>query len=105
VKAKDVRHISVPYYESLTLNRISNFLLDGHSHVFQYMPDRQEIHKVNKEWICNICASVLKNIFTDWVKLKIQKRNEDFVEKRELGIELDPDVAEAFNASTAVSGK
>ena len=105
MKAKDVRHISVPYYESLTLNRISDFLLDGHSHVFQYMPDRQEIHKVNKEWICNICASVLKNIFTDWVKLKIKKRNEDFVEKRELGIELDPDVAEAFNASTAVSGK
>ena len=105
MKAKDVRHISVPYYESLTLNRISEFLLDGNSHVFQYMPDRQEIHKVNKEWICNICASVLKNIFTDWVKLKIKKRNEDFVEKRELGIELDPDVAEAFNASTSVSGK
>ena len=38
--------------------------------MFDYLPDKQEIHKISREWICNIYASVLKSVFTDWVHLK-----------------------------------
>ena len=73
--------------------------------MFEYLPDKQEIHKISREWICNIYASVLKNVFTDWVRKKIEERNEEVVEKKNLAIELDPDVADAFNQSTSVSCK
>ena len=100
-----MRHVSVPYYESLSLQKISEFLNSTQNDVHRYMPDKQEIHKVSREWICNICASVLKTTFTDWIRVQIEKRNEELTEKKDLNIELDADVAAAFRASTAVSRK
>ena len=47
----------------------------------------------------------MKNIFTDWVKEKIEERNEEIKDKNDMNIELDPDVAEAFKNSTSVSRK
>ena len=69
------------------------------------MPIPRELHKVSREWIYNVVATVLGTVFTDWVKDLIDDRNEDIRDKRKLDIELDPDVAEAFRASTAVSSK
>ena len=71
-----MHHVTVLQYESLTINKIALILEDGHQHVFQYMPDRQEILKVSRDWICNICASVLKSTFTDWLRKQIDERNE-----------------------------
>ena len=50
-------------------------------------------------------ASVLGTVFTDWVRDAIEERNEEVTEKKGLEIELDQDIAEAFNMSTAVSRK
>ena len=50
-----------------------------------------------------MCATVLKNIFTDWVKEQIEERNEEIKEKKDMNIELDPDIAAAFHASSSVS--
>ena len=100
-----MRHVSVPYYESLSLDRIAELLNTIDNDVHRYLPDKQEIHKVSREWICNVCASVLKTTFTDWIRAQIEKRNEELTEKKDLNIELDADVAAAFRASTAVSSK
>ena len=43
------------------------------------------------------------NLFTDWVAEKIEERNEEVKDKGDMNIELDPDIAAAFQASTAVS--
>ena len=69
------------------------------------MPIPRELHKVSREWIYNVVATVLGTVFTDWVKDQIEDRNEEVKDKRKLDIELDPDVAAAFRASTAVSSK
>ena len=100
-----MRHCYVPQYDSLTLDKISNFLKEDHPDVLDYLPDAQEIHKVSKEWICNIIATILKETFTDWLMERVNTRNEKVVEKGEMNIELDEDVAAAFRASTAVSCK
>ena len=52
-----------------------------------------------------MCASVLQNEFTDWMKAQIEERNEEIKEKGEMMIEMDPDVAAAFKSSTSVSRK
>ena len=105
VLSKEAKHISVPYYESLSLEKIQQFCQRHPSDINLYFPDRREIHKISREWICNIIATVLKNIFTDWVRSQIENRNEDMTLKKEMNIELDPDIAAAFNASTSVSRK
>ena len=66
--AKNVRHISVPHYENLSLQKIKEFTQTKDFDIDSYMPDRKEIHKVSREWICNVIATVMKNVFTDWVK-------------------------------------
>jgi len=90
----------VPHYENLSLDKIRAFCSGHHNDIDNYLPDKKELFKVSRKFICNVCATVLKNIFTDWVKDQIEERNE---EKKDMNIELDPDIAAAFNASTSVS--
>ena len=93
MKAKDVRHIQVPQYEGLSLKHIAAFLNNGHQEVWDYMPDAQEIHKVSKEWICNVCATILKGLFSGWVRNRIEERNEAVKRNKNLDIQMDAEVA------------
>ena len=102
---KYVRHVHVPLYDTLSIKQVCAFLSKGHEHVFKYWPDDQEFHKVSRDWLFNVCASVLKTTFTDWVKERCDERHEVIKEKDDMNIEFDPDVADAFRASNAVSGK
>ena len=81
------------------------FLEDGRKQVFDYLPDLQELDKVSRGWICNVCATVLEEDFTDWVTAQVKIRNMEVVENKELNIEMDPEIFAAFQASTAVSRK
>ena len=60
---------------------------------------------MSREFICNVYATVLKNIFTDWVKQQIDERNEEMKEKKDMNILMDSDIAAAFQASSSVSCK
>jgi hypothetical protein len=61
--------------------------------------------KLPKEWIGNVGYSILGNTFSNWVKDQIEARNQKLQVQGSMHIELDPDVAAAFQASTAVSRK
>jgi len=95
----------VPYYESLSLEKIKDFCRRQPNDIDRYFPDRQELHKIGREWICNVIATVLEDVFTDWVGQQINDRNIEVTDKKEMNIELDEDIAAAFNASTSVSRK
>ena len=43
--------------------------------------------------------------FYDWVDGKVEERNKKVISEANMGIEMDPDIAAIFKASTAVSGK
>ena len=105
IKSKEARHISVPYYDTLTIKTILAFLDDGREKVYDYLPDLQELDKVSREWICNVCYTVLQDEFGDQVNTQVRNRNEEVIEKGELNIEMDAEVFAAFQASTSVSRK
>ena len=98
-----VRHVSVPFYESLSLEKIKEFCRRQPNDIDRYFPDKQELHKISREWVCNVIATVLEEVFTDWVGERIKTRNEEVTDKKEMNIELDQDIADAFNMSTSVS--
>ena len=56
-------------------------------------------------WVCNIGASVIGAPFFDWVNQRINERNANVVQEKNLAIAMDPQVAKAFHESTAVSRK
>ena len=71
----------------------------------QWLPDLVEIPRLPKEFLANISYTVVGKSFSDWVKQQIEARNEKITVEKQLNIDLDPELAAAFNASTAVSSK
>ena len=70
----DVRHVTIPQYEGLGIQDIANFV-NTRANVLPFLPDGKELTKTPKQWIGNVCASVLKNVFTDWIKTQVETRN------------------------------
>ena len=70
-----------------------------------YLPDGKEIWKIPKQWIANVCATILKNSFSDWVLRMVDKRNQELLEDKGMEIEMDPEITRAFQASTKTSGR
>ena len=105
IKSEQVKHITIPQYEGLALKHIMSHLDNGCQHVYDYLPDEQELCKVPKEWICNVVYTVVGASFHAWVKGVVQERNKTVAKKKGDTISMDPAVAAAFYASTKVSRK
>ena len=58
-----------------------------------------------RQYIANICYTVIGEPFYDWVQTKIDSRNDRIMKEKQLGIEMDPVIYKAFMASNNVSGK
>ena len=65
ILGKDVRHIAVPQYEGLSIQKMSEFV-SSYPSVDDYLPIAKEIPKLPKQWIATVFHTVLKNIFSDW---------------------------------------
>ena len=84
-------------YEGLGIKEIRKYLDDNHPHVYEYLPEPNlELPKTPKQWIANVCATLLKESFSKWVKQQIDIRHEKVAEKKDLLIKMDPEMAKAF---------
>ena len=43
-----------------------------------------------KQWIVNVCAAVLGEVFKMWVQEQVEDRNALMAEKKEIMIAMDP---------------
>ena len=67
--------------------------------------DDRDIHKVPRQWLLNVVYSVVGEPFLEWVRKEIASRNEKLAERRQMLIEMDPEIAKAFHASRNISSK
>ena len=101
-----IRTIHIPQYDGLGVKEIRQFLDEKHPEVYEYLPEPNlELPKTPKQWLCNVCTTVLKEPFTNWVKEQIKERHKKVMIQKDLGIQMDPQMAEIFKKSTAVSSK
>ena len=63
------------------------------------------MNKLPRQWIINVIYSLLGDDFREWVSQQVKDRNEQLAEKRDLMIDLDPDIAAAFSNSAYISSK
>ena len=88
------------------MREIRLFLDQNHPEVYHYLPEPSlELPKVPKQWLANVCASVIGEEFSQWVKTRVNARHEKVADKKDIMIKMDPQMAEIFKASTAVSSK
>ena len=72
--------------------------------VMDYLPDvPKEVLKLPRAYLANVLFTVVGQRYADWVKRKIQERNEKRKSEREMSIAMDPEIMKIFQASTSVS--
>ena len=71
-----IRTIHIPQYDGLGVKEIRQFLDDKHPEMYEYLPEPSlELPKVPKQWLANMCTTVLKDSFTNWVKQQVKARH------------------------------
>ena len=74
--------------------------------MYAYLPEPNlELPKVPKQWLANVCATVLQDKFSNWVKAQVEARHEKVAVKKDVLITMDQEMLDIFKASTAVSSK
>ena len=106
LSTSNIRTIHIPQYEGLGIKDIRQYLDEKHPEVYHYLPEPSlELPKVPKQWLANVCATVLKEEFTQWVKDQQDGRHLKVAEKGDVMIQMDPEVKKVFEESIAVSSK
>ena len=101
---KDVTTIYMPHYKNLALKHVMVFISDKPI-VSQYLPDDVDLPKIPRQWIIDVCATVLGDDFREWVQEQVEERNSEMAIKKEMMISIDPQMVAKFQASTHVSCK
>ncbi len=65
--------------------------------------ETKEIFKLPKQYLINVIYTIVGQQFADWVTERIEERNQKVAVDGNLMIEVDAEVARAYNNSTAVS--
>ena len=80
-----------------------NMFISGNEEREKYFPIQKEMVKLPREWLLNMIYSVVGEDFKKHVHECMDARNEKIIDKKNLGIELDPEIMKAFQNSTHVS--
>ena len=94
----------VPQYENLSIERILE-QAKKNPRVSSFLPDDRDMHKVPRQWLINVTYTLMGNAFATWVSTEIANRNEELAKKQNLLIDMDPEIAAAFQKSVNISSK
>ena len=100
----NVRQLNVPQYKSLSVDEIKIFI-SGHDTIDYYLPDEPDLQKVPKQWLVNVCATVIGEPFKRWVWDRVVERNDEQNHKEGVMIAADKEIYDRFHASNHVSSK
>ena len=70
-----------------------------------YLPEEEDHKRLPRQWVINIVYTLAGKPFSDWVLEHVEARNRKIVADKQLAIIMDPDIMQAFHASTHVSSK
>ena len=104
VLAKNLKHLTVPYYEGLAVKDILEKI--GMRENFRlYMPIVKEVFRLPRQFIINVAFSIIGDPFKEWVTEEVKMRNAKVTKEKDMLIAMDPTVYQAYQNSTAISCK
>ena len=71
----------------------------------QFLPEERDLHRLPRQFIVNVLFTVVGNDIVRWVNDVVDERNQKVAEQKKMLIDLDPEIAKAFQKSTSVPGK
>ena len=104
IKADDVKVIQVPHFKGLKVEAMYQFAAQ-HADVMLAFPSVQrERDDLPRTYIANVINTLKTEDFQAWVDQMVNQRHELRQEQKDT-IQMDPEIAQYYNQSTAVSGK
>ena len=107
IKNNDVRVIALPFYDGISIEEILEFgSAHNHGEAMLALPSvRKEILRLPRAFIGNVMYTIIGEPFAQWVHARINARNQRIQQENDMTIEMNPDIAAIFRASTSASGK
>ena len=118
-----MKQLYVPYYPTLSIEKILQFAWQF-ERVRGFLPASRDIPMLPRQvsflvynicappsdlvfcvvqWIINVCYCVIGNPFSDFIRERVNERNESLAERRDLNVEIDAEFLDVIRASSAVS--
>ena len=107
ISCKDVKLINVPQFEGLSKEKVLAWVekRPNKKEILRALPaEEREIKKLPRAWIFSI-INTLDGEFGKWIEIKKKERVALLVKERELGINMDPEIARIFRSCSAISSK
>ena len=105
IKSKDIKHLHVPLFEGLSTADMLAWA-KRYPEVGRALPSAEsEIEMLHRQYIINVIYSSVGEPFQEWVEKQIKLRSKKMAEEKNLNIEMDPEIAKVFKASTTISCK
>jgi hypothetical protein len=101
----EIQHLHCPQYETLSTKSILEWACAQSNLIQMYLPEEREIVKLPKQWILNVVYAILGEAFSTFIHERCQARNDKIIQERQMTINVDPEIAAAFNACNHVSSK
>ena len=68
-----------------------------------YLPDEKDIQHLPKSWLVNIIYACCGDAFSEFIKSQVVARNQKIAVKKDMLINVDPSIANAFNTTNHIS--
>ena len=98
MKCSNISHLHVPQYKGLSIEAILKWAKKDDPSINEYLPAEIDQPKLARQWVMNLCYTILGRPFANFITMAIEDRNEKLTTKHDLMINLDPEVAKAFHA-------
>ena len=96
ILAKNIKHLFVPQFEHLTVEKMLIFA-SGFPDVMIALPAvEHERLKLHRQYIINVIYTLVPEPFHSWVDQIMDTRTSEIKQDKDMLIEMDPAVLEAF---------
>jgi hypothetical protein len=104
IRCDDVKVIDVPQFEGLAIKDIFGYACNTPA-VENALPPSKEIAKLCRGYLANVVYTLMGDPFQQWVNQQVARRNQKIAVEGNNMISMDPQIAQIFQQSTAISGK
>ena len=102
LKTTAVKHLYAPQYDTLSVGKLLDFAA-AYPAIEEYLPEARDIPLLPRQWVLNVCFTVIGSDFGDFVRAQIEQRNTKLADRNDLNVDVDPEILAVIQNSTAVS--
>ena len=102
VEWSNVKVIKAPQYKGLHVKDLLRYA-STKVNIEKYLPDYEYVKDPNREWLCKIINTLMREEFHKFIQERINKRKQELIKSQNLGVKEIPEFANIFRRFQAVS--